>query len=145
MPRVQPADVSRFAREVVAKRALILIAVAAVCHLLVQTGVLPTGISEQAEGWTISIIDGIAAVGAIFWIRGGVTPANPKYAPTSNAGVPLVEAPAQHRRGEDGERLAPSNVHRVQTASTGRTYGNADVHRVVDPADRDAREHDPLT
>jgi hypothetical protein len=93
----------------VAKRAVILIAVAAVCHLLVQTGVLPTGISEQAEGWTVSIIDGIAALGAIFWIRSGTTPADPALAPTSANGLPLVEAPPQHRRTEAGERLA-SNV-----------------------------------
>jgi hypothetical protein len=143
--RVGPADVSRFAREVVARRALILLAVAAVLHVGVASGWLPGDISEGAEATVAGIIDGIAAIGAIFWVRSGTTPADPALAPVSSNGVALVEAPAQHRRGEDGERLVPSNVHRVKNASTGRTYGNSDVHRIVEPADRTAREHDPLT
>jgi hypothetical protein len=124
--RVQPADVSRWAREIVARRLLIAAAVAAVAHLLVGTGLVPDGISEQAELWTVSVIDAVALVGAIFWVRTGTTPADPALAPTSSNGEPLVEVPAQHRRTEDGERLAPSNVH------------------LVEHADRDARERDPL-
>lgn len=92
--RVQPGDVSRWAREIVAKRALILLGVAGVLHVVVLTGAVPTGFSEQAEAWTASVIDAIAAIGAVFWIRTGTTPADPKLAPTSTNGVPLVEAPA---------------------------------------------------
>lgn len=100
--RIHPADVSAFAREVVAQRALVLIAVAGVCHLAVEIGLTPGDWSARAERITTAAIDAMAAVGAIFWIRAGTTPADPALRPRSSNGRPLVEAepspPAQHPR-----------------------------------------------
>ena len=90
--RVTPAQVSAVAREVVAKRALILMAVAGGCHLLVAAGWMPGDISEGAEQVTTGVIDAVAAVGAIFWIRTGTTPADPTLQPKSTNGLPLVES-----------------------------------------------------
>lgn len=91
--RIRPDDVSRWGRMIVAKRALVLIGVAGFCHLLVLTGLLPDSVGEQAQVVTVSAIDAIAAVGGIFWIQSGTTPADPKLQPTSTNGKPLVEAP----------------------------------------------------
>lgn len=114
--RVRPADVSRWAREIVAKRALILLAVAAVGHIGVTAGWLPGDISESAETTVAGIIDGIAAVGAIFWIRTGTTPADPALAPTSSNGVPLVEAATGH--DPDG------HVRRIERAEVEERIGH---------------------
>lgn len=92
MARDRVARVSGLAREIVAKRALILAALAAVLHIGVTAGWLPGDISEGAEQAVAGIIDAVAAVGAVFWIRSGVTPADPTLAPRSTGGVPLVEA-----------------------------------------------------
>lgn len=89
--RDQVARVSGLAREIVAKRALILAALAAVLHVGVTAGWLPGDISEGAEQAVAGVIDAVAAVGAIVWIRSGVTPADPALAPRSTAGALLVE------------------------------------------------------
>lgn len=102
--------VSGWAREIVAKRLLIAAAVAAVAHLLVGTGLVPPGVSEQAELWTVSIIDAIALVGAIWWARAGTTPADPALQPTSSNGRPLVEA-ASTDAGGHVQRVAPAPTH----------------------------------
>lgn len=99
---IDPVKVGGWAREVVARRALILIAVAAVAHVLVLTGAVPEGISEQAEAWATSILDALAAVVGVFWIRSGTTPADPALAPRSSNGLPLVES-----HWDEGGHVAP--------------------------------------
>lgn len=108
--RVDPAKVGGWAREIVARRALILIAVAAVVHVLVLTGALPDSVSEQAEAWTVSVLDALAAVVGIFWIRSGTTPADPALGPRSTSGAPLVEAGVAGNRATGHVRVVADPV-----------------------------------
>lgn len=83
--------VSGWAREVIARRALIVAAVAGGAHFAVARGWMPGDWSQTAEDTTTGLIDLVGLVAAVFWARTGTTPADPALQPMSTNGVPLVE------------------------------------------------------
>ncbi len=81
--------VSRWAREIVAKRAAVVLLVGAAFHVAVVRGWLAID-AEQTKVWTERVTDVIGLALAAGWARGGVTTADPKLAPRALDGRPLV-------------------------------------------------------
>jgi hypothetical protein len=78
-------------REIVAKRVAILAVVVIVLSALVSTHTITPEWSAHVTTWVTRVLDLLAAIGAIAWIRPDVTPADPALNPMSVNGVPLVE------------------------------------------------------
>jgi len=97
--------VSGWAREIVAKRVLIVAAAVGVADFLVQTGLIPDEMTEQTDTLVSRGIYVIGLIGGIFWARAGVTPSNPDLQPKTNTGVPLV--PADPGADTHGRHAAP--------------------------------------
>lgn len=82
--------VSAFLREVVLRRAAVITAVTAVTHLIVVYGLLSSTAGPVIVDRVGQTIDALGIVLALFAIRAGVTPADPKLAPASSDGKPLM-------------------------------------------------------
>lgn len=112
------ADVGRWAREIVARRALIvgvatLILGAAVSYGWL-TGAQQAGIAKAVD-LTLTVL---ALVVATFWARSGVTPADPALAPKSADGEAFVVTSAAGQVPDARPSLGPGatatgNVHRL--------------------------------
>lgn len=114
------ADVSRWAREVVAQRALIVTAVTAIIHAAVVIWALPPTLDATAPVAVGSAIDLVGVLAAVLWARAGVTPA----------------APAKQPRASDGTALVREGT-RVVRPPLGRPHATGHVQRLAADVDRD--------
>lgn len=80
-----------WAREIVAKRALIVGAVGAIVHTGVVVGMLSADADSAVTLAVGGIIDSLALLTGVKWIRPAVTPADPAKDPMSTNGIALVE------------------------------------------------------
>lgn len=111
------ADVSRWAREVVAQRALIVTAGTALVHAAVVIWALPPTLDATAPVVVGSAIDLVGVLAAVLWARAGVTPADPALAPKSADGEAFAVTSAAGQvpdvRPPLGRPHATGNVHRL--------------------------------
>lgn len=85
-------DVARWAREIVAQRALVVILIVLAVHGAIAVHVVPSSWTDDQVGtWVGHLVDSIGAVAAIWWARSAVTPADVNLGPRSANGLPLVE------------------------------------------------------
>jgi hypothetical protein len=90
------ADPGRWAREVVARRALAVSTATALVHAAVVIWALPPTLEAQAPVAVGSVIDLLGVLVLVLWSRTGVTPADPALAPTAADGTPYL----LHARGQ---------------------------------------------
>lgn len=79
----------KLAREIVVKRAALVLLVGAAFHVAVARGWLTID-DEQTRVWTERVTDVIGLLLAAAWARGGVTPADPALEPKTHTGARLV-------------------------------------------------------
>jgi hypothetical protein len=84
------ADPGRWAREIVARRALAVSTATALIHAAVVIWALPPTLETQAPVAVGSVIDMLGVLVLVLWSRTGVTPADPALAPTAMDGRALV-------------------------------------------------------
>lgn len=89
------AGLSRWDREIVAKRVGILAGIPAVVSfvaiILGQFGIKIPDVTEQVQSIAAAVITMLGLLAGIWTARSEVTPASPALAPMSSNGVPLVE------------------------------------------------------
>jgi hypothetical protein len=96
------ADPGRWAREVVARRALAVSTATALIHAAVVIWALPPTLEAQAPVAVGSAIDLLGVLVLVLWSRTGVTPADPALAPKATDGTPYL-LPLQEKTLADDE------------------------------------------
>lgn len=85
------ARIGVIAREIVAKRVTILLALGVALGVLVQLHVIPSGLSDDVTRYAGEALAALGAIVGVAWARTATTPADPALAPTSSNGLPLTE------------------------------------------------------
>jgi hypothetical protein len=80
----------RWAREIIARRALVVATITAAVHVAVVAWALPPTLDAAAPVAVGSILDLLGVVCLVAWGRTGVTPADPGLAPRSADGRAFV-------------------------------------------------------
>lgn len=109
-----PPAAPGWAREVVARRALVVTAVTALVHVAVVLWALPPTLEAQAPVAVGSVIDLLGVLALVLWSRQGVTPADPSLGPTAATGQPLtIDHGPEHARPPLGRPHATGNVRKL--------------------------------
>lgn len=82
--------VGAWAREIVAKRVLLMQAIGVALSVLVLAHVLDVHQSETVTNGVVGAINGLASLVGVLWSRDATTPADPALQPKSTTGEPLV-------------------------------------------------------
>lgn len=119
----QEEQIGKLAREVVLKRASIVAAIAVVLNIAEVMGWIVPNVSANVQNYVSHGFDLASFIGAAFYVRAAVTPADPKLNPTSTSGTALVEAHAYEVPTEALIPTQPTYITNVYSAPADDSSG----------------------